>query len=253
MTTKSPKIEPIQLTEYTVKQSKYEVAGKTPIRDILLGPSGVGKSVLLSNMILDIYRDCFDRIYLFSPSINVDHTWQPVKSYIEKNMKVQHTDKEPIYFDHYDPEALNNIIDTQHKITKHLKDSGKKQLFQILIVIDDFADDPTFSRQSKILHSLFTRGRHNFISTLVSTQAYRALHPIIRLNAIELFIFRLRNFKDIEAVIEETSAIVDKNTLMDMYKLATSEPFSFLYIKLSAKKKEDMFYIRYDKKLVVED
>ena len=158
-------------------------------------------------------------------------------------MKVQHTDKEPIYFDHYDPEALNNIIDTQHKITKHLKDSGKKQLFQILIVIDDFADDPTFSRQSKILHSLFTRGRHNFISTLVSTQAYRALHPIIRLNAIDLFIFRLRNFKDIEAVIEDTSAIVDKNTLMDMYKLATSEPFSFSYIKLSAKKKMICFML----------
>ena len=75
----TPKIEPINLTEYTVKQSKYEIAGKLPIRDILLGPSGVGKSVLLSNMILDIYRDCFDQIYLFSPSINVDHTWQPVK------------------------------------------------------------------------------------------------------------------------------------------------------------------------------
>ena len=134
-----------------------------------------------------------------------------------------------------------------------MKSHNKTRMYQILIVIDDFADDPTFSRQSQILHSLFTRGRHNFCNTLVSTQAYRALHPIIRLNAIELFIFRLRNFKDIEAVIEETSAIVDKNTLMDMYKLATSEPFSFLYIKLYAKKKEDMFYIRYDKKLVIED
>ena len=26
----------------------------------------------------------FDQIYLFSPSINVDHTWQPVKKYIEE-------------------------------------------------------------------------------------------------------------------------------------------------------------------------
>ena len=59
-----PKIEPKQMTEYSVKQSKYDVAGKTPLRDILLGPSGVGKTILIQNMILDIYRDCFDRIYL---------------------------------------------------------------------------------------------------------------------------------------------------------------------------------------------
>ena len=250
----TPKIEPINLTEYTVKQSKYEIAGKLPIRDILLGPSGVGKSVLLSNMILDIYRDCFDQIYLFSPSINVDHTWLPVKKYIEETMKIKHTDANPIYFDHYDAEQLHNIIETQHKITKHMKDTTKsKKLFQILIIIDDFADDPVFSRQSKLLHGLFTRGRHNMISTVVSTQAYRCLHPIIRLNAVNIFIFKLRNFKDIEALIDEVSALVDKNSLMQMYKLGTEEPYSFLYIKLNAKKREDMFYIRYDKKLVIED
>ncbi len=33
-TTKSPKVEPIQVTEYTAKQSKYEVAGKLPLRYI---------------------------------------------------------------------------------------------------------------------------------------------------------------------------------------------------------------------------
>jgi hypothetical protein len=134
-----------------------------------------------------------------------------------------------------------------------MKDSKKIKMFQILIIVDDFADDPSFSRSSRLLHSLYTRGRHNMISTVVSTQAYRALHPIIRLNATEIFIFRLRNFKDIEAMVEEVNALVDEHTLMQMCKLATAEPYSFLYIKLSAKKKEDMFYIRYDKKLVIED
>ena len=56
---KAPKIEPIQVKEYTVKQSQYEVVGKLPIRSVILGPSGSGKTVLLQNMILDIYRDCF--------------------------------------------------------------------------------------------------------------------------------------------------------------------------------------------------
>ena len=146
---KAPKVEPIHVKEFTVKQSKYEVCGKLPIRSVILGPSGSGKTVLLQNMILDIYKDCFNRIYIFSPSVEVDMTCRPVKDYIEKHMKVRHTAEEPIYFDHYDPQALANILETQHKITT-LKKRGDTQLFQILIIVDDFADDPSFTRQSKL-------------------------------------------------------------------------------------------------------
>ena len=145
---KAPQVQPIKVQEYTLKQSHYEVCGKLPIRSVILGPSGSGKTVLLQSMILDIYRDCFSRIYIFSPSIEVDQTWRPVKDYIEKGMKVRNTIEEPIYFDHYDPEALANILETQHKITNFLKKRGDKKLFQILISIDDFADDPVFTRQS---------------------------------------------------------------------------------------------------------
>ncbi|MFM7983678.1 MAG: hypothetical protein ACKPKO_30575, partial [Candidatus Fonsibacter sp.] len=68
-----------------------------------------------------------------------------MKKYIEKEMKVQHTEEEPIYFDHYNPEALHDILDTQHKITQYMKNRGDKKMFQILIIIDDFADDPAFT------------------------------------------------------------------------------------------------------------
>ena len=105
-TSETPKVEPIHVQEVTVKQSKHDVCGKLPIRSVLLGPSGSGKTVLLQNMILNIYRDCFSRIFVFSPSIEVDMTWKPVKQYIEKHMKVSHTAEEPINFDHFDPEAL---------------------------------------------------------------------------------------------------------------------------------------------------
>ena len=248
---KAPKVEPIQIQEYTVKQSKYEVCGKLPIRSVILGPSGSGKTVLLQNMILDIYRDCFSRIFIFSPSIEVDMTWGPVKNYIEKHMKVKNTAEEPIYFDHYDPDALANILETQHKITNFLKKRGDKKLFQILIIIDDFADDPSFTRQSKLLHALYTRGRHNMISTITATQKFNAIHPIIRVNATELYVYRLRNYKDLETFIEEVSAVYDKKTLLELYNAATEEPFSFLYVKLCAKNKDEMFFKRFDHKLVI--
>jgi hypothetical protein len=249
----APDIKPIKIKEYEVKQSKYPHVGKLPIRSLLIGPSGSGKTVLLQNMILDIYRDCFSRIYIFSPSIDVDASWSPVKHYIEHDMKVKHTKDEPIYFDHYDPVSLAKIIHTQHKVTEFMKKNGHKKLYQILVVIDDFADEPAFTRQSKILHALFTRGRHNSISTIVSTQKWTALAPIIRVNAVELFIYRLRNYKDIECYLDELSALYDKKTLLDLYNTATSEPYSFLYVKLTAPKKEDMFYQNLNKQLVVQE
>mgnify|MGYP006203786527 FL=1 len=66
------------------KHSKYPQVEKLPFRSLVLGPSGSGKGVLLQNLILDVYKDVFARIYLMSPSIHVDRTWGPVKKYIKR-------------------------------------------------------------------------------------------------------------------------------------------------------------------------
>ena len=114
MTDEIPTIKPIKLKEYEVKQSKYNVVSKLPTRAVILGPSGSGKSILLQNFIMDIYHKCFSRIYIFSPSINVDYqTWQPVKDMITK--EITNNDDEQFYFGHYHEEALMNIITTQRK------------------------------------------------------------------------------------------------------------------------------------------
>ena len=65
MTDDIPTIKPIKLKEYEVKQSKYNVASKLPIRSIILGPSGSGKSTLLQNMILDIYIKIASHVYSY--------------------------------------------------------------------------------------------------------------------------------------------------------------------------------------------
>ena len=248
MSDEIPTIKPIKLKEYEVKQSKYNVVSKLPMRSIILGPSGSGKSILLQNFILDIYRDCFSRVYIFSPSINVDfQTWQPVKKYIEKEINAN--DDEQFYFDHYDEDALSNIINTQRKIIEYQKKHNHNKLFSILIVVDDFADDVRFSRNSKLLHSLFTRGRHSQISTVVATQKFNALSPIIRVNASDLYVFRLRNYSDLQAFLDEVSAIAPKDVILEMYHLATDEPFSFLTVKLTSKDRNKIFMIRFDKQL----
>ena len=75
-------------------------------------------------------------------------------------------------------------------------------------IIDDFADDPSFSRQSKTVHSLYVRGRHSMISTLTATQKCNAIHPIIRVNATEQYVYTLRHTKDLDTFIDEVSASI---------------------------------------------
>jgi GTPase SAR1 family protein len=174
----APKIVPIKLKEYDSKQSKYSHCSKLPMRALMCGPSGSGKTILLQNMVLDIYKDCFSRIYIFSPSVNIDHSWNPVKDYIRDHIKPN--EREIIYFDNYDAPALEHIIETQNKVVLYQKEQGHKNIYQILIIIDDFADSPEFTRQSRLLHQLYIRGRHAFISTITATQVFKAISPIIR-------------------------------------------------------------------------
>ncbi len=84
---KASTVEPIHVWEFTAKQSNYDVCGKLPPRSVILGPSGTGKAVLLRNMTLDIYKDCFSIICFFSPSREVDMTWGPMTNYMSKHTK----------------------------------------------------------------------------------------------------------------------------------------------------------------------
>ena len=59
--------------------------------------------------------------------------------------------------DSYNPSELAAIIDKQHKVTNYLKSQGHTQIFQILVIIDDFADAPEFTRRNKSLHQLYIR------------------------------------------------------------------------------------------------
>ena len=253
MTDDIPSVEPIDIPEYKYKNSKYEMMPSLPARMLAVASSTGGKTVLIQNLILKIYRGSFERIYIFSPSVHVDDTWKAVKKYIKETMKVD-DEKEKIYFEEYDPIALKKIIETQHKVIEYQKKNKDKNLFSILIIIDDFADDPKFVRYSNLLHGLFTRGRHNAMSVILSTQKYNVLAPIIRLNASALFVFRLKNMNEVNAFLEENSALVDKKALYEMYQRAVNyKPYSFFYINTNAKDVANMFYINFEKRFEISD
>ena len=198
-----------------------------------------------------IYKGCFSRIYIFSPSIDIDDTWLPVKKYIEEELTK--TKDEQIYYQDFDSEAVQNILTTQKNIIDHQKKDPKtKKLFSILLIFDDVADNKAI-HNSQALNSCFTRGRHSQISTILSTQKYNAVSTIIRTNMDSMYLFRLRNANDLQAVIDELSALLDKKILLQVYMKATEQRFSFLFIKLTSPTIDDMFYVKFDGRIKIQD
>ena len=261
----TPIDKPVNVKEYDFKQSKYDVAPRLPFSQIITGPSGSGKGILLQSMILDIYRNVFERIYAWSPSISVDSNWLPVRHYVQNELKVD-LEKEKCFFGEYIPEELGKVIKQQHKVIEYQKKNDRKKLFSTLIIVDDFADSKAFSRNSPLLNQLYVRGRHNAINIITATQKFNALSPIIRVNSRQFFFFRLRNYKEIETMVEELSAVLIKKSsvadtknlaeakklMLEVYNLATEEPYSFLFINLMKGDVNDMFYKRFDAKLVID-
>ena len=115
-----------------------------------------------------------ERIYVFSPSVNTDDGWIPVKKYIEGDLGVN-AEREQTYWDEWDEAALRRIIQQQRKITEASKKLEMKKLYQVLVVIDDFADTPQLHKPHGALDTLFIRGRHMQISTWVSSQKLRLI------------------------------------------------------------------------------
>ena len=243
-----PKIEPINVKQYEFKQSPYPQADKLPFRSIIVSASQGGKGILIQNLVLKIYRGCFERIWVVSPTAHIDEAYKEVIKYIEKELKVDNK-KEQYLFDEYNPDALSHIIDTQHKVIEYQKKMKMTKLFSCLLIIDDFAEDKTFMRYSKILHGLYTKSRHFGLSVITASQKYNALAPIVRLNTSSLYIFKLKNMAEVDAFVQEQSALIDKKTVYDIYKLATEEPYSFLFVKLRESNLNKIFMIRLEKEI----
>ena len=245
--------------QWTTRGSPYGevVLAPTPCRYLIVGPSGSGKSVLLVDFLVRLYKHAFQRVYVFSPSVHIDSAWKPVFKYVEKTLGVD-SEREPWAFDEWDDEKLKEIVSTQAAVIKEQKrQKAGKELYGIAIIVDDFADDPRIMASragaaagGSMLNTLLVRGRHMQISTFMSVQKMRLAGSILRVNAQAMCIFRLRNRLELDAIVEELSAVYDKNTLMEMYELATREPYSFWYIHLAAKRREDMFFLRFEKRMI---
>ena len=54
-------------------------------------------------------------------------------------------------------------------------------------------------------------------------------------------------------IVEEFSALVPREVLMQLYKTATAEPFQFLYINFLAPSVDEKFYKSFESRLVLRE
>lgn len=231
-----------------------EVFPDLPSSWIFSGPTCSGKSQAWLSLILRVYKGCWDRVYVFSPSIYVDDSYVELRKYLDKM-----SPNEKLYYDDLDQNLLGRIIADQTAICEMCK-KRKIKCPEILVVIDDMADrSDVLNRRTGArnggshITSLSVRGRHSHISWCCSTQCLNLVCLPVRKNVRNLVIYRARSAREIESLVEELAAVYDKGTLLKLYETAVNDqPFSFLNVKLDAVDRSDMFWLRWEARLIPE-
>jgi hypothetical protein len=221
---------------------------RVPSAGCMLGPTASGKSTSMVALLVKggPYAHVFDSIFLFSPSSRIDSAYEPLAKHIEtlKNKGGMVAE--------WDVGKLNQIIDEQRRATEEEKLRNQKTpLTSCLLILDDWADHPEYMK-SGIITQLFVRNRHYGLTVWVLSQKMTAVSLTCRVNFRWILVWRLRSHKEMECVLHELSAIHPVKTLLEMYNMAVSDaPYSFWYVNMTAKV-EDMFWIRFEEKLIVD-
>ena len=123
----------------------------------------------------------------------------------------------------------------------------------MLVLCDDFADSPAVLHSANnVLTSLFVRGRHTGCACWILSQKARVISLIARTNFTFVLVWRMRNSKERDSILEELDALVPRKTLMEMYTIATAEKHSFLYVNM-LREKQEMFYKNFDQRFVLSE
>ena len=139
------------------------------------------------------------------------------------------------------------------------KRRGEKDLDQLIIVVEDFADADFMQRNSNSpLTTLMCRGRHSAVNLILSTQKLSKLSTISRCNANAAIIFAFHSYQDAEMFLNEYGQLAStdgkdgRDNLARLLQHATAEPHSFLFINFTAPP-EKRFMKNFDKYLSIQE
>jgi DNA helicase HerA-like ATPase len=194
---------------------------RLPLSMLLVGKRRSGKTNLLIKMLNSAYFiNNFDKVFIFSPTIELDETWNSVRDYPTK--------RDLIKFDKFDESVIDDILQLQ-------KTSDESSL----IIIDDFAEKLK-GKRGNVLEQLATKGRHFNTSFIFTSQKYNAVPTIIRNNVDEIIFFRVSNNLELKTIVDENDNKDLKNVGgFENLLLSNTKDYDYLLI---VKGKEDKYY-----------
>ena len=223
----------------------------------LISPTSGGKTVTLTNIFCKFYKDKFERIFLFSPTVRLDEQYKPLIKMIEKSCDQE---REPLIFEDFSMAKLGQIIADQRKIVEECR-KRKLKPPQIAIILDDLAERADILQTRKggacggsHVLSLAVSGRHSQITWCICAQKMSMISRGIMAQVRCLIVGRLRSKHEIDVLAEELSGLAgSKDAALALIDYATRDPFSFLFVRLDAKTRSETFWLRFERRLTVKD
>lgn len=183
---------------------------------ILVAPPQSGKSVLISNLLLNdnFLANRLEEVYIFSPTIFNDKTSRFLRDRYENTV-----------YDRYDDYVIEQIIETQNSYA--LEDRPA-----IAIILDDIVG--LIPKHSKINY-LCSRYRHfNIKLLLFSTQLMKGIPPVVRANASNVIIFPNPNTSELGKMVDEWSgSLGGKKKFIECYQKCCDAKYQFMHIDMS--------------------
>ena len=217
-----------------------------PCRVIITGPSECGKSVFLTNLILNIINE-YDKIYIYSPSLHQDLYQKLIKcvtNYIPIHIIPNILNEEDIDIvieeitNNKDFEKSNTEIETFDNI-EELKFPQEYENNSI-IILDDLNEKETNNDK---IQAVFKRGRHNNLSIFIFSQDYYELPKrTIRANGNIYHIFKPNNFRDVINLYQDKASM---DMTLNEYKILTSTCWNKNYQPLTIDMTKDKYIGRY--------
>ena len=170
-------------------------------RMLICGNSGSGKTNLLYHMLMKplLY---YDEIYLYARNLEQDKYKRLIKKMRDYSHKIGY-------------EILNVSHDEITPVTEMGYEDNQK-----LVIFDDYVCD----KNQRQIENYFIQGRHKNCSVIYLSQSFYKTPKDIRLNCSHYCLFEFPSTREANRISSEMG--VDK----EVYKAATREPFSFLFV-----------------------
>jgi len=187
-----------------------------PFCALFVAPPRSGKTNMINNLLYSEwfgYKNIFDQIILFSPTIANDTS--------SGRFIMEDPDITVI------SENLDQVDDYIEALADIQKEAEPDEREQILIILDDMLG---LLPKKGFLDNLASKYRHYRISLIITTQNFRSIGTTLRYCANYYVIWKTHNKKEKEKIIEELSGNFENfETLMEV---ATDKRYEFLYLDL---------------------